>query len=303
MPSTAPSRSFTRRTSRQLSPSPSTKASRSRCGVSGWARPTAGQASSSVARSKGRRSSSDRTARCGGSIGRSRRAPAGFAPCEGVRELLGQQRRLEVAASDDEQVVGRVPAAEEVLDAFAREARDALARAEDRRAIRVLLVGRCEECLGTDAVRRVVRAPDLFEHHLDLARDLGRVESGAAYHVDEHVEGIVESGDRHRRVVDGGVVAGVRVDPAADALDGTGDFADAAPLGALEEHVLVEVREAFFAGPLVCGTDLRPDLQLRDRCEVGLAEQHRQTIREHVAVEGLRRQSRGSIARRCDPAP
>jgi hypothetical protein len=95
-------------------------------------------------------------------------------------------------------------------------------------------------------------------------------------------------------VVDGGVVAGVGVDAPADAFDRARHLADAALLGALEEHVLVEVCEPFLAGVFVGRADLRPDLELRDRREMRLAQQQTEAIREHVAVERQRTQGRAA---------
>ena len=65
---------------------------------------------------------------------------------------------------------------------------------------------------------------------------------------------------------------------AAETFDVAGDLADAAALGSLEEHVLVEMCEPLLAGSLVCGTDTGPDLELDHRRTVTLAEQEGEAV-------------------------
>ena len=92
-------------------------------------------------------------------------------------------------------------------------------------------------------------------------------------------------------MVDGRVEGGIGVDLAAEPFDLPRDFADRAPGRALEEHVLVEMGEAFFAGAFVGRTDVGPDLELDHRVAVALAEQKGQAIREGAVVRGGRLQS------------
>ena len=95
---------------------------------------------------------------------------------------------------------------------------------------------------------------DLLDDHALLALELLLVEARVQEHVGEDV-------DRDRRrprgaldVVGGQLLAREGVELAADAVDLAGDVArGGAPLGALEEHVLGEVRDARRLGPLEAG--------------------------------------------------
>ena len=66
----------------------------------------------------------------------------------------------------------------------------------------------------------------------------------------------------------------------AQALDVAGDLSDCTALGALEEHVLVKMCEAFFAGPFVGRSDARPDLEFDDGRAMALTKQNRQSVRK-----------------------
>ena len=76
----------------------------------------------------------------------------------------------------------------------------------------------------------------------------------------------------------------------AQALDVPGDLADAAALRSLEEHVLVEVGEAFLAGAFVGAAHAGPDLELDDGRAAALAQQDGQAVVED-AVEGRGREA------------
>ena len=150
-------------------------------------------------------------------------------------------------------------------------------------AIRVLGVGRVEHRVAEHAAGRIVAAPDLLEHHLDLARDLVRIEERVEDRVAEHVDSGRERVRGRGGVVDGHVVRRVGVDPPARALDLSGDLAEPAPLGALEQHVLVEMGEAALVVALVGGARARPELELGDRGGVGLVQHDREPVRELLA--------------------
>ena len=67
---------------------------------------------------------------------------------------------------------------------------------------------------------------------------------------------------------------------AAESFDIAGDFAHAAPLGPLEEHVFMEMRESLFARPLIGRADTGPDLKLDHGRAMTLPQQDRQSIGE-----------------------
>ncbi len=192
----------------------------------------------------------------------------------------------EVAHQHHRQVVRAVPAAEEVEHASALERRDALRRAEDRPAVGVRVVRRCEDGVAQHGGGRVVAAADLLQHHLDLAGDLLGVEARKAHHVAQHIDARGQLPRRKGGVVDRDVVGGVGVDAPAHALDLARHLADAAALGALEEHVLVEMGEPQLAGLLVGGADAGPDLHRRHRRHVQLLEQHGDAALEALSLDG-----------------
>ncbi len=81
------------------------------------------------------------------------------------------------------------------------------------------------------------------------------------------------------------VEGGISIDVSAQPLDVAGDRTHVSAIGTLEEHMLMEMGETFFARPLVGGTDIGPDLQLDDRRAVALSEQDRQSVVENL-LEG-----------------
>jgi hypothetical protein len=167
----------------------------------------------------------------------------------------------------------------------------------------VLLVDLLEERVAEHAARRVVRATDLLEHHLDLVAHLVRVEAGVQHRVAEHVDAHVELLGGQGGVVDRDVVGGVGVDAAARALHLARDLAEAAPLGALEEHVLVEVGDAALVVALVGGADPGPDLELGHRRQLGGAEQHGEPVGQHLAGDVEPAQGGARVTREPGPRP
>ena len=91
------------------------------------------------------------------------------------------------------------------------------------------------------------------------------------HRVGQHLEAEVELRGGQRGVVDGDVERGVGVDASASALHLARHLAHAPALGALEEHVLVEVGETPLVVALVGRAHLRPDLELRHGRQMGLA--------------------------------
>ena len=117
-----------------------------------------------------------------------------------------------------------------------------------------------EDRLGDQVVhellRRVLVHRDLLEHDLALGVELGerRREHHVAHHVDRRLEVVV--GDAR---VDERVLARRRgVQLAAEAVEDLGDLERAEPLGALEEQVLDEVRDAGLARLLVARAGADP---------------------------------------------
>ena len=131
---------------------------------------------------------------------------------------------------------------------------------------------------------RIVGAADLFEDHFAFARNLLFVEDRIANGVCEHVEPVAPPIRRQGGVVDRRVEGRIGVDLSAESLDVACDGANGSPFSALEEHVLVEVGEAFLTGPFVGGADVGPDLELYDGRAMAFAKQDRQAVFEHLFV-------------------
>ena len=201
-------------------------------------------------------------------------------------DLVENPFAVEVAGDHHAEVAGRVPAFEEGAHPCAVEAGDALGRAQDRCAVGVGVVRLGKDRVAEHVPGRVLTAADLFQDDLDLARDLvgieARVECGVSQHIETHAQ--LRAGERC--VVDGDVEGRVRVDATAGPFDLARDLADRAFFSALEEHVLVEMREACFGLALVGGAHACPDLDLGHRRDVGLTQQHPQTIGQPLEMDG-----------------
>lgn len=165
-----------------------------------------------------------------------------------------------------------------------------------------------EDRVGQHVVGLVLRAVDLLEHHVHLACQLLRIEDRVLHRVGEDVDPHAELAGGEGGVVAGHVEGREGVDAAAHALHRARDLAHVAALGALEEHVLVEVGQALLAGALVRRAHVRPDLDLRHGRHVHLAEDEGEAVRERLEVDGggqggPRVTPGGPRAVRRDPTP
>ena len=131
--------------------------------------------------------------------------------------------------------------------------------------------------------RRVHAALDLLAHDLDLALQLARIEGRAGHHVRQHVHALGEELRRQHDVVDGLVEARPRVDLAAARLDRPGDLPGSAPGGALEQHVLVQMRQARLVGALVGASHAHPHLDGDHRRRVVFLDQQRQPVGQQMS--------------------
>ena len=109
------------------------------------------------------------------------------------------------------------------------------------------------EVVEDDVVRRVVRLADLLQDHAPLALQFLGLEGGVGQDVADDVGGERGVLLQHLHVIGGLLARGVGVDVAADRLDLLGDLRRGAALGALERHVLEEVRDAVLRLLLVAG--------------------------------------------------
>ena len=181
----------------------------------------------------------------------------------------------------------RVPAVEVREERLARRALDRLLAAEDVPAERVVAVHEVVEHAGDVVARRVEVHVHLLDDHALLAVDLLGVEARVAQHVDEHVERDVAALARAAHVVARDLLAGERVELAADRVDLRRDVARRrAPLRPLEEHVLGEVRDAVRLARLVARAGGEHD-EARDRLSLlHRRGQDAQAVGQDVSFEG-----------------
>ena len=106
-----------------------------------------------------------------------RRSARGRAKASAI--ALEHRARSKLPDRDHDEIVRRVPALVEAAQRARSNDRDALARPEDRRAVGVHAERLVEHRVAEHAAGRVVAAPDLLEHDLDLALDLVRVEDAS----------------------------------------------------------------------------------------------------------------------------
>ena len=126
---------------------------------------------------------------------------------------------------------------------------------------------------------------------LGLAGHFVRVEDRVKQRIREDIDSGAQGVSGECRVVDRHVEGGVRVDASPRAFHISGNVAHAATLGALEEHVFVEVGQAFFTRPLVGGTHIDPELQVDHRCQVGFPQQDREAVRQDLVMNAGCRQA------------
>ena len=162
--------------------------------------------------------------------------------------------------------------------ALARERLDRLGVADDRPPIGMARKGSAEERLRGDARRAVLALLHLFEHYFQFALQLHGIEGGVLQRVGQDIEPGVEVARRQHEVVDGLVERGPGVDLAARGLDLARDLPDAATRGALEQHVLEDVRDAGQLGRLIGGADRHPRLERDDFGRVVFLQHHTQAI-------------------------
>jgi hypothetical protein len=112
-----------------------------------------------------------------------------------------------------------------------------------------------EQHLGEEVVHHVVGGvvvhPDLLEDHGPLRVDVVLGELGEAQHVGQDVDRQLEVAVERPGVEAGVLLGGEGVGLAADRVHQLGDVPGRAALGALEQHVLEEVRGAREAWGLV----------------------------------------------------
>ena len=151
---------------------------------------------------------------------------------------------LEPAAEADDHPLRLVPAVDVAEERLARRGAHRLLLADDVPAERLVAVEELVVDAADEVARRVVVHVHLLDDHALLALDLLALELGVAQHVDEDVERAVAVVGGALDVVARVLLAREGVELAAEPVDLHADLARRrAALGALEEHVLGEVRD------------------------------------------------------------
>ena len=191
-------------------------------------------------------------------------------PAEPLHHQVADALVLDVADRHDDQVRRDVGAAEEIQEDVAIEGRDRLGRAEDRPAQRVPVPEPLREELVDEVVGRVLDHLDLFEDHLLLALDVVGPEGRIEHDVGQDVPGVRQVLVEHLDVVARVLLRRERIEVAAERVDRLRDVFGGPGAGALEEHVLDEVRRRRRAArsrrASRASARPRPLRSVRDRC-------------------------------------
>ncbi len=103
---------------------------------------------------------------------------------------------------------------------------------------------RREEHVAERVLRVVVAHRDLLEHHVAFDLDVVGGAAAAQHHVGDQVDGQLQVGVEHVRVVAGVLPGGERVQLTADGVDRLGDLDRGARRRRLEQQVFQEMRGA-----------------------------------------------------------
>src|SRR5947209_3545711 len=112
-------------------------------------------------------------------------------------------------------------------------------------------------------IRRILCGPDLLHDHALFALQLVRHERGVGQDVRQYVERQRHVRLHHPRVIGGGFGRGAGIEVPADRLDLLDDFARTAPGGALERHMLEQMRNAMLVRLFVTATHACPNAERR----------------------------------------
>ena len=182
-------------------------------------------------------------------------------PAEVALGEVDQLLVVDIAGRRDDHLRSAIMRAEKTLQVIGCVRADRFRRSEHGAANRLAGKRGLLEELEHPVLRHVVRGADLLQDHVLLERQLLRVEQRIADDVAEHVEAERQVALQEPQIVGRVVDAGLGVHLTADRLDRLGDVAGAAPLGALEGHVLEEMRDAVLARLFVAraGADPEPE--------------------------------------------
>ena len=168
---------------------------------------------------------------------------------------------IDSARRRNDDVLGRVTLVHEGREVMGMEFFHPLGWPQNRAAQRLLGKGGFLQPVEDHVVWRVVRLPDLLQYHVPFDLYLARVEDRVQHDVGDDVQRQPNILGQNPCVIGRHLAAGIGVDVAAYVFDGLGDLQGRAGFGALERHVLKEMRNAVLLDPLVTATGSNPDAQ------------------------------------------
>ncbi len=133
-----------------------------------------------------------------------------------------------------------------------------LRRAEQRTSHRLVGIAEFVEMLEHDIVGRILRRADFLLDDALLALELFGIETRIGEDIAQHLERERHVRLHHPRIIGRGLDAGGGIEIAADRLDLLGDLARGSRRGALERHVLEQMRNAMLVGLLVAASNPGP---------------------------------------------
>ena len=199
----------------------------------------------------------------------------------------------EIAGGGQHHAIGAVVGVQEATKVFRGEARHAFGRPEDGPANGLGRERRLLQKLVDELIRAVARSRDLLQDHFALALQLVFRVERRLQDVGKNIEREANILFQHAGIVGRGFEAGRRIEFAADRLDLFRDGNGRAPCGALERHVLEEMRDAVLVRRFVACPGTNPDPE-RNRLDV------RHVMRHDPQAVGKRRDV-GEAARHARP--
>ena len=200
--------------------------------------------------------------------------------------------QVEVAGHRHHDAVGRELALLELADVVAREAADVLRRAEDRASDGVVGVEQVQEVVDHQLVGGVVVHLHLLEDDVALARDLLGGEVALQVDLGDQVDGPADVFVHHLGRDADVLLRREGVEVASDLVHLVGELVGILGLGALEEHMLDEMREAALGFVLVAAAHVKPQADGRTTDVWDPLEENPHAVREDYFPDMVHANSR-----------
>ena len=148
---------------------------------------------------------------------------------------------VDVARNRDDHALGRVPPHVERMQLRTRHGRDRLDTADHRAPNRMPGEHRRQEHVAQGVLRVVVTHGDFFQDDVAFDLDVGYGATAPQHHVGHQIDGQLQVGVEHVRVVARVLASGERVQFAADRVDRLRDLHGRTGRRRLEQQMLEEV--------------------------------------------------------------